>query len=326
MLNQPLDFEKNITELERKIEELKQLYKSGNIDIAEEITRLEKKVNKMLTEVYSKLTPWQKTQIARHPQRPYFLDYVNMIFSNFIELHGDRTFGDDPAICGGFATFRERTVMLIGHQKGRTSKEKAFRNFGMPHPEGYRKAIRLLKLAEHFKKPVITFIDTPGAYPGIGAEERNQAEAIASSIATMLDLRVPVISVVIGEGGSGGALAIGVCDRLLMLQYAIYSVISPEGCASILWRDTSRAAEAAEYLKLTADDLLRMGIADEIINEPLGGAHRNWNATAVSINEHLYRNLVELESIPVDELLKLRYEKYRKIGVYRENNIVYKTF
>lgn len=326
MLNQPLDFEKNITELERKIEELKQLYKSGNIDIAEEITRLEKKVNKMLTEVYSKLTPWQKTQIARHPQRPYFLDYVNMIFSNFVELHGDRTFGDDPAICGGFATFRERTVMLIGHQKGRTSKEKAFRNFGMPHPEGYRKAIRLLKLAEHFKKPVITFIDTPGAYPGIGAEERNQAEAIASSIATMLDLRVPVISVVIGEGGSGGALAIGVCDRLLMLQYAIYSVISPEGCASILWRDTSRAAEAAEYLKLTADDLLRMGIADEIINEPLGGAHRNWNATAVSINEHLYRNLVELESIPVDELLKLRYEKYRKIGVYRENNIVYKTF
>lgn len=326
MLNQPLDFEKNITELERKIEELKQLYKSGNIDIAEEITRLEKKVNKMLTEVYSKLTPWQKTQIARHPQRPYFLDYVNMIFSNFIELHGDRTFGDDPAICGGFATFRERTVMLIGHQKGRTSKEKAFRNFGMPHPEGYRKAIRLLKLAEHFKKPVITFIDTPGAFPGIGAEERNQAEAIASSIATMLDLRVPVISVVIGEGGSGGALAIGVCDRLLMLQYAIYSVISPEGCASILWRDTSRAAEAAEYLKLTADDLLRMGIADEIINEPLGGAHRNWNATAVSINEHLYRNLVELESIPVDELLKLRYEKYRKIGVYRENNIVYKTF
>jgi len=253
MINQPLDFEKNITELEKKIEELKQLYKSGNVDIADEIARLEKKVNKMLTEIYSKVTPWQQTQIARHQQRPYFFDYVNLIFSNFIELHGDRMYGDDPAICGGFATFRERTVMLIGHQKGRTAKEKSYRNFGMPHPEGYRKAIRLLKLAERFKKPVITFIDTPGAFPGIGAEERNQAEAIASSIATMLNLRVPIISIVIGEGGSGGALAIGVCDRLLMLQYSIYSVISPEGCASILWRDTNRASEAAEYLKLTAD-------------------------------------------------------------------------
>jgi len=326
MINQPLEFEKNITELEKKIEELKQLYKSGNVDIAEEITRLEKKVNKMLTEIYSKLTPWQKTLVARHPQRPYFLDYVNLIFSNFIELHGDRMFGDDPAICGGFATFRERTVMLVGHQKGRTAKEKALRNFGMPHPEGYRKAIRLFKLAERFKKPVITFIDTPGAYPGIGAEERNQAEAIASSIYTMLNLKVPVISVVIGEGGSGGALAIGVCDRLLMLQYSVYSVISPEGCASILWRDTGRAKEAAEYLKLTAEDLLRMGIADEVITEPLGGAHRNWNATAGSINEHLYRNLVEIESLPPEELIRNRYEKYRKIGVYRENNIIFKTF
>lgn len=326
MINQPLDFEKNIAELEKKIEELKQLYKSGNVDIADEIARLEKKVNKMLTDVYSKLTPWQKTQIARHPQRPYFLDYVNLIFSNFIELHGDRMYGDDPAICGGFATFRERTVMLVGQQKGRTAKEKSFRNFGMPHPEGYRKAIRLFKLAERFKKPVITFIDTPGAFPGIGAEERNQAGAIASSIATMLDLRVPIISIVIGEGGSGGALAIGVCDRLLMLQYSIYSVISPEGCASILWRDTGRASEAAEYLKLTADDLLRMGIADEIVNEPLGGAHRNWNATASSINEHLYRNLVEIESIPIEELKKIRYEKYRKIGVYKENNLIFKAF
>lgn len=326
MINQPLDFEKNITELEKKIEELKQLYKSGNVDIADEITRLEKKVNKMLKEVYSKLTPWQKTQIARHQQRPYFLDYVNLIFSNFIELHGDRMYSDDPAICGGFATFRERTVMLIGQQKGRTARDKSFRNFGMPHPEGYRKAIRLFKLAERFKKPVITFIDTPGAFPGIGAEERNQAEAIASSIATMINLRVPVISIVIGEGGSGGALAIGVCDRLLMLQYSIYSVISPEGCASILWRDSSRASEAAEYLKLTADDLLRMGIADEIVNEPLGGAHRNWNATASSINEHLYRNLVEIESIPIEELVKNRHEKYRKIGVYKENSVIFKTF
>lgn len=325
MINQPLDFEKNVTELEKKIEELKQLYKSGNLDIADEITRLEKKVNKMLTDIYSHLSPWQKTQIARHPQRPYFLDYVNLIFSNFIELHGDRRFGDDPAICGGFATFRERTVMLIGHQKGRTTKEKALRNFGMPHPEGYRKAIRLFELAERFKKPVITFIDTPGAYPGIGAEERNQAEAIASSIQKMSKLRVPIISVVIGEGGSGGALAIGLCDRLLMLQYSIYSVISPEGCASILFRDAGRANEAAEYLKLTAEDLLRMGIADEIINEPLGGAHRNWNATASAINEHIYRNLVELESIPIDDLLKMRYEKYRKIGVYRENNIIYRA-
>lgn len=325
MINQPLDFEKNITELEKKIRELKQIYKSGNVDIADEITRLEKKVNKMLTEVYSKVTPWQKTQIARHQQRPYFLDYVNLIFSNFIELHGDRMYSDDPAICGGFATFRERTVMLIGQQKGRTAKEKSFRNFGMPHPEGYRKAIRLFKLAERFKKPVITFIDTPGAFPGIAAEERNQAEAIASSIATMLNLRVPVISIVISEGGSGGALAIGVCDRLLMLQYSIYSVISPEGCASILWRDTSRASEAAEYLKLTAEDLLKMGIADEIVNEPLGGAHRNWNATASSINEHLYRNLLEIESIPVEELRKNRHEKYRKIGVYKENNLICKT-
>ncbi len=326
MINQPLDFEKNIAELEKKIEELKQLYKSGNVDIADEITRLEKKVNKMLAEVYSRLTPWQKVLISRHPQRPYFLDYVNLIFSNFIELHGDRMFGDDPAICGGFATFRERTVMLIGHQKGRTAREKSFRNFGMPHPEGYRKAVRLMKLAERFKKPVITCSDTPGAFPGIGAEERNQAEAIATSIATMLTLRVPVISIVIGEGGSGGALAIGVCDRLLMLQYSIYSVISPEGCASILWRDAGRASEAAEYLKLTADDLLRMGIADEIINEPLGGAHRNWSATATAINEHLYRNLVELESMPEEELIKSRHEKYKKIGVYKENNVVFKAF
>lgn len=326
MINQPLDFEKSIAELEKKIEELKQLYKSGNVDIAEEITHLEKKVNKMLTELYSKLTPWQKTQVARHQQRPYFLDYVDLIFSNFIELHGDRMYADDPAICGGFATFRERTVMLIGHQKGRTAKEKSFRNFGMPNPEGYRKAIRLLKLAERFKKPVITFIDTPGAFPGIGAEERNQAGAIASSIATMLNLRTPIISIVIGEGGSGGALAIGVCDRLLMLKYAVYSVISPEGCASILWRDVSKASEAAEYLKLTADDLLRLGIADEIVNEPLGGAHRNWNATAGSINEHLYKNLIEIESIPIEELLKNRHEKYRKIGAYKENNLIFKAF
>lgn len=325
MINQPLDFEKHIVELEKKVEELKHI-QGNDVDISEEISKIEIKVQKLLIETFSKLTPWQKTQLARHPQRPHFLDYVPEIFQNFLEFHGDRVFGDDPSLCGGFATFDGRTVMIIGHQKGRTAKEKSYRNFGMSHPEGYRKAIRLVKLAEHFGKPVITFIDTPGAFPGIGAEERGQAPAIAESIYTMCGLNMPIISVVIGEGGSGGALGIGVCDRLLMLEYAVYSVISPEGCASILWKDPSRAEEAAECLRLTAQDILEFGIVDEIIREPLGGSHRNLRKTALSIKEHIQKHINELDGIPTDELQKKRYEKLRKVGTYRDQDRIYRTF
>jgi acetyl-CoA carboxylase carboxyl transferase subunit alpha len=316
MLTQYLDFEKPIVEIEMKIEELKQLSSAGRLDLKDEILKLEKKANKLKKEIFSNLTRWQKTLISRHYNRPYTLDYINKVFTDFFELHGDRHFMDDPAIIGGFARFEGKSVVVVGHQKGRTTKEKVFRNFGMPHPEGYRKALRIMKLADKFKKPIITMIDTPGAYPGIGAEERGQAEAIAKNIIGMFSLRVPIISIIIGEGGSGGALAIGVGDRILMLEYSIYSVISPEGCAAILWRDGANGELAAEALKITSEDLFEAGVIDEVIKEPLGGAHRSVDEMALNIKDAIRRNLDVVKKLPIGELLKERYEKFRKIGTF----------
>ncbi len=318
-LQQFMEFEKPVVELERKIEELKETALEKKIDNSAEIERLNKDVKKLQEEIFSNLTPWQITQLARHPLRPYTLDYIPRIFADFIELHGDRNFRDDPAIVGGLAMLEDEPVMLIGHQKGRTTKEKVFRNFGMPNPEGYRKAIRLMSMAERLKKPIITFIDTPGAFPGIGAEERGQAEAIAKNLMVMSRLKVPIIVMVIGEGGSGGALAIGVGDKVLMLEYATYSVISPEGCAAILWKDGSKADIAAKALKITAKDLYNLGIIDEIVKEPHGSAHRNADSMAITMKEVLVKSLQELKKLSPDELVDMRYKKYRKMGKFYES-------
>jgi len=317
----PLDFEKDYLELKAKLEELKDIAQQKNIDLGEEISSLESKVARLKEERYRDLTPWQKYQIARHPNRPTTVDYVGAIFSDFIELHGDRCFGDDPAIVGGLARLEGVPVTVIGHQRGKDTNENLMRNFGCPHPEGYRKAQRLMKQAEKFKRPVICFIDTQGAYPGIEAEQRGQGWAISQTIMRMARLRVPCISVVIGEGGSGGALALGVADRVLMLSYSVYSVISPEGCASILWNDASRAEEMAQYLKMTAPDLLAMGIIDEIIPEPLEGAHRDSESTFEAVKARLTHHLRELMGRSPQELVEMRYQRLRRIGVFSEDEM-----
>ena len=321
MIRYYLEFERPIEELETKIDELKRISDGKDIDISGEIKKLDKKVRDLRSDIFSSLTPWQKTLIARHPDRPYTLDYVNMITDDFVELHGDRGFSDDPAIVTGLAKIRDIPVMIAGHQKGRGTKERISRNFGQPHPEGYRKSLRLMRLAEKFKRPVITFIDTPGAYPGIGAEERGQAEAIAVNLMEMSRLKVPIISVVIGEGGSGGALALSVADRLFMLEHATYSVISPEGCAAILWKKngdlgTEDFSKAADALKLTAQNLLNFKIIDGIIPEPLGGAHRDPEGMSKSIAECLIAALEELGTKPICKLIDERYKRFRKIGSF----------
>ena len=310
-----MDFEKPIVELEKKIDELKNFISDKKIDISSEVRRLEEKLQHLKKDTYDNLTAWQKVQLARHPQRPYTLDYINMIMSDFIELHGDRAFADDKAIVCGLAKFENRKVALIGHQKGRDTKENLKRNFGCAHPEGYRKALRIMRLAEEFGLPIVIFIDTPGAYPGIGAEERGQSQAIALNLREMARINVPIIAVVIGEGGSGGALGIGIADRVCVLENAYYSVISPEGCAAILWKDGAKAPEAAEVLKLTAQDLLKRGIIDEIIPEPLGGAHRDPQKMAEFLKASIKKNLNELNTLDKDELLKSRYRKFRNMGV-----------
>ncbi|HHN65070.1 MAG TPA: acetyl-CoA carboxylase carboxyltransferase subunit alpha [Nitrospirae bacterium] len=316
-----LDFEKPIQDLELKIEELRSVSNGSDVNIDSELKKLEEKAEKLRQDIFSKLTPWQKTQIARHPDRPYTLDYISMITEDFIELHGDRRFGDDPAVVGGPGSIEGKNFMIIGHQKGRGTKERITRNFGQPHPEGYRKAKRLMEMAERFNMPVLTFVDTPGAFPGIGAEERGQAEAIATNLMVMSQLRVPIISVVIGEGGSGGALALSVADRLLMLEHAVYSVISPEGCAAILWKKdgdigTADYERAAEALKLTAQDLLKLKIIDGIIPEPSGGAHRDPARAARNIKETVLESLEELQQYEPEKLIEKRYRKLRKIGQF----------
>ncbi|MGO9016600.1 MAG: acetyl-CoA carboxylase carboxyltransferase subunit alpha [Dissulfurispiraceae bacterium] len=314
-----LDFEKPLEELETKIEELKKVSDGTEIDISSEIKQLEKKAKEMRSDIFSRLTPWQKNMIARHPERPYTLDYINLIVQDFIELHGDRRFGDDPAIVGGIGKINGNRVVVVGHQKGRGTKERIFRNFGQPHPEGYRKALRLMRLAERFKRPVVTFIDTQGAYPGMGAEKRGQAEAIAVNLMEMSRLKVPIISIVIGEGGSGGALALSVADRLYMLEHSVYSVISPEGCAAILWKRNGDLspddfARAANALKVTAQDLKAFKIIDDIIPEPLGGAHRDPESTAKRMAEYITKTLDAIKSKTPGKLIEDRYKKIRKIG------------
>ncbi len=311
-----LDFEQQIAELEAKIDELRHVAVGDEVNLSDEIVRLQKKSRKLTEGIFANLSPWQISQVARHPQRPYPLDYIARIFSEFEELHGDRMFADDPAIVGGLARLEDRSVVVIGHQKGRDTAEKVHRNFGMPRPEGYRKALRLMHMAARFGLPLVTFIDTPGAYPGVGAEERGQSEAIARNLYAMAELPVPIVSAVTGEGGSGGALAIGVGDHLLMLQYATYSVISPEGCASILWKSSDRAPEAAEAMGLTADRLLAVGLIDEILPEPLGGAHRNPDKMAEDLKGALVRKLDELETLPVDALLANRYDRLTGYGKF----------
>jgi acetyl-CoA carboxylase carboxyl transferase subunit alpha len=308
-----LEFEKPLREVEEKIEKLAA---SGGTKagVQDEIRKLRMKLAQLEHELYAKLTPWQRTQLARHPQRPSTLDYIGEIFREFLEFHGDRSFGDDRAIVGGFARFNDRSVMVIGHQKGKTLKERMQRNFGMPNPEGYRKALRLMKMAEKFGRPIVTFIDTPGAYPGIGAEERGQAEAIARNLYAMSRLTVPIISIVIGEGGSGGALALGVSDRILMLEHGVYSVISPEGCAAILWDDPAKVPVAAAALKMTAQDLVDLHIVDEVIPEPLGGAHREPRAVTDRVAKALTNQLSQLTDLSVDQLLVQRDRKYRRMG------------
>jgi acetyl-CoA carboxylase carboxyl transferase subunit alpha len=315
-----LDFEQSIADLEAKIEALRFAGKDSDLNINEEISRLRAKSRKLTESIFTSLTPWQISQIARHPMRPYTLDYLARIFDGFDELHGDRTFADDHAIVGGVARLEDRPVVVIGHQKGRDTREKVRRNFGMPRPEGYRKALRLMRLAERFRLPVITFIDTPGAYPGVGAEERGQSEAIARNLYVMARLETPILSVVIGEGGSGGALAIGVCDKLLMFQYSTYSVISPEGCASILWRSAEKASEAAEAMGVTAQSLARLGLVDEIIPEPLGGAHRDPEAMARSLQTALVSALNELTAVPAERLVAKRYERLMHYGEFEEQS------
>ncbi|MEK7815519.1 MAG: acetyl-CoA carboxylase carboxyltransferase subunit alpha [Pseudomonadota bacterium] len=314
-----LDFEQSIADLEAKIEALRMTSKGSDLNINEEIGHLQAKSRKLTESIFTSLTPWQISQLARHPLRPYTLDYIPQLFTDFQELHGDRAFGDDLAIVGGVARLEDRSVVVIGHQKGRDTREKVRRNFGMPRPEGYRKALRLMRVAERFRLPLITLIDTPGAYPGVGAEERGQSEAIARNLYVMARLKTPIISVVIGEGGSGGALAIGVGDRLLMFQYATYSVISPEGCASILWRSADKAADAAEAMGITADSLSRLGLIDEIVPEPLGGAHRNAGACARTLKAALVANLDRLAAVPLDSLLTRRYQRLMQYGEFEEH-------
>ncbi len=311
-----LNFEKPITELEKQIAELRSLASKGKIGLDGEIKSLEKKLIELRESVYENLTPWQRVQIARHPQRPYSMDYISLIMSDFVELHGDRAFRDDQAIITGFAKFDGTALTVIGHQKGRDTKENLLRNFGSAHPEGYRKAMRIMKLAEKFDHPILCLVDTPGAYPGVGAEERGQAQAIAYNLREMISLAVPIIVVVIGEGGSGGALGIGVGDRTLVLENAYYSVISPEGCAAILWKDRARAPDAASALKLTAQDLLELGVIDEIIPEPLGGAHHDAEKTAAALKEAVGKHLKVLQKLPKEKLLEERYEKFRKMGAF----------
>jgi acetyl-CoA carboxylase carboxyl transferase subunit alpha len=311
-----LDFEKPLVELEREIEDLKRFSKGRYVHFDEQVKHLEEKLQRLQKEIFSSLTPWQVTQLARHIDRPKTSHYIQGMLEGFVELHGDRSYRDDPAIICGISKFNGRSVVLIGHQKGTDAREMASRNFGMPHPEGYRKALRMMNLAESFGKPIITMIDTPGAFPGVGAEERGQAEAIARNLKTMAMLRTPIITVVIGEGGSGGALAIGLGDRILMLEYSIYSVISPEGCAAILWKDGKKGEVAAEALKLTAEDLYRLGVIDEIVKEPLGGAHRDPRWMTETLKEAVGRHLSELEKMEIDELLNKRYEKFRRMGTF----------
>ena len=314
-----LDFEKSIESLETKIESLKNAHEEHpSLNIEEDLKQLEKKADKSLHEIYDNLSAWQISQVARHPQRPYTLDYINYIFSDFHELHGDRAYADDPAIVGGLAQFEGQSVMVIGQQKGRDIKERQHRNFGMPRPEGYRKALRLYRLAEKFNIPIITLIDTPGAYPGIGAEERGQSEAIAKNLYVMSELKTPILSIVIGEGGSGGALALGVADHLMMLQFATYSVISPEGCASILWKKAEMAEKAAETLAITAERLKKLGLADSIIPEPLGGAHRDIDSTMTNVKSAIKRELAHLKSQSLESLLKARYDKLMDIGHFSD--------
>jgi acetyl-CoA carboxylase carboxyl transferase subunit alpha len=312
-----LDFEKPLAELDKKIQELRGFSTEG-VDLSAEIAKLEQKSEKMREEMFANLSRWQTAQVARHINRPFTLDYLELIFTEFVELHGDRNFGDDHAIVGGLARLDGEPVMVIGHQKGRDTKEKVFRNFGMPNPEGYRKALRLMEMAERFKLPIITFVDTPGAFPGIGAEERGQAEAIARNLREMSRLTVPIIVVITGEGGSGGALAIAVGDRVLMLQHSVYAVISPEGCAAILWSDGTKGAQAAEALKLTAKDIKELEVIDEIVPEPAGGAHRDHEAMAKNLHEALSRNLKELKGIAPEELIEQRYQKFRKMSRFAE--------
>ncbi len=311
-----LEFEQPIAELEAKIEELRLVGDDNEINIQDEITRLETKSRALTESIFSSLKPWQIAQLARHPQRPYMLDYVERMFEDFEELHGDRAYADDKAIVGGVARLDGRPVMVIGHQKGRDTKEKIFRNFGMPRPEGYRKALRLMQTAERFRMPVLTFIDTPGAYPGIGAEERGQSEAIARNLLVMAGLKTPIVCTVMGEGGSGGALAIGVGDRVMMLQYSTYSVISPEGCASILWKSAEKAPLAAEAMAITSDRLKELGLIDTIVPEPLGGAHRDTDAMARNLKHALLESLGHLESLPIDKLLEERYQRLTSYGAY----------
>jgi acetyl-CoA carboxylase carboxyl transferase subunit alpha len=310
-----LDFEKPIVELEKKIQELKNFISDKNIDLSSEVRRLEDKLEHLKKDTYTNLTAWQRVQLARHPSRPYTLDYIQMLLSDFVELHGDRAFGDDKAIVCGLAKLDNQKLVIIGHQKGRDTKENLKRNFGCAHPEGYRKALRVMQLAEAFDLPIVIFIDTPGAYSGIGAEERGQSLAIALNLREMVRIAVPIIAVVIGEGGSGGALGVGVADRVLVLENAYYSVISPEGCAAILWKDGAKAPEAAEVLRLTAQDLLKMGIIDEVVPEPLGGAHRDLQKTAKELKEAINNNLKILSALNKEELLRLRYKKFRGIGI-----------
>ncbi len=316
-----LEFEKPIEELELKIEELKRLSDRKDKDITDAVKKLEKKAKELRSEIFANLTPWQKTLLARHPDRPYTLDYIELLAEDFIELHGDRRFSDDPAIVGGFAKISGLPAMVIGHQKGRGTKERIYRNFGQPQPEGYRKALRLMRLAERFKKPVITFIDTPGAYPGIGAEERGQSEAIATNLMEMSRIKTPIISFVIGEGGSGGALALGISDRIYMLEHSVYSVISPEGCAAILWKkngdiSSDEFSKAADALKLTAQNLIEFKVIDDIIAEPLGGAHRDPEAVAKNITEMIRKSLEDLGNKTPGKLLEERYKRLRKIGSF----------
>ncbi len=318
-----LEFEKPLRYLSTQLEQLRQQSLENNLDVAGEIAAIERKIAATQREIYSGLTPWQKVQIARHPKRPYALDYVGMICEGFVELHGDRQFNDDRALIGGTAFFNGEAIMVIAQQKGRDTKEKIARNFGMPQPEGYRKALRLMKLAEKFGIPVITFIDTPGAYPGLGSEERHVSEAIAVNLREMAMLRVPSISIVVGEGGSGGALGIGVTDRVLIFENSYYSVISPEGCAAILWKDPAAAPKAAEALKLNADQLEKLGVVDEVIPEPYGGAHNDYAKAAATLSYALQKHLNDLRGMKGDALLDSRYERYRRLGIYEEEGVVH---
>ncbi|OGF49031.1 MAG: acetyl-CoA carboxylase carboxyltransferase subunit alpha [Candidatus Firestonebacteria bacterium GWA2_43_8] len=313
-----MDFEKSIIEIEKKIDELKKFTESKEIDFSEEIKKLEAKAEWMKKDVYGRLSPWQRMQVAKNLKRPRSLDYIQKVFEDYIPLHGDRLFKDDPAVVGGLAFFEGTPVIVIGHQKGKETKEHIYRNFGMPNPEGYRKALRLVQMAERFNRPVITFVDTPGAFPGIGAEERGQAEAIARNLKELSGARTPIIVIVHGEGGSGGALGIAIGDKILMLENAVYSVISPEGCAAILWKDSKRSADASVFLKMTAQDLLEQGVIDEVIKEPAGGAHRDHDEMSRNIKTAIRKSLKELMKLNKDELVEYRYKKFRAMGKFLE--------